>query len=317
MIAEKDPWESVPRERRLDFKVIGEPLKSLAEATINKVEREWPKYFRHIPGAQVLFRLLTLVAVTTYETTKYFCAETPEDPARKISFASSAPPLLRSLLDEIYAVVFIGEEMESRVAWYYRAGWREMAERYALYKERYSEEPAWGKWLEDYGRYLEWTRADWGITDTEAGDLKSIPRWPIPSKMARNRGLSEDSKKLFEYLEAWFYRELSQETHLSYPGLAHRGSTFLRGRDDPLKENEWRKKRSDAAGYAIVLLLAFLSEVNSLCGFDLDEKCLYLWGVLKEYFPIADELYGERYRLLLERGSMGRDEPKRTELKGT
>lgn len=305
MISEKDPWESIPKERRLDFKVVGEPLKSLAEATINKVEREWPKRFSHIPGGQVLFRLLTVIAVTAYETTKYFCAEKPEDPVRKISFASSAPPLLRSLLDEIYIVAFIGENMESRVPWYYRAGWREMAERYALYKERYSEEPAWRKWLEDYSRYLEWTRADWGITDTEAADLKSIQWWPIPTQMKKHSDISEASRRFFDYLEAWFYRELSQESHLSYPGLAHRGSTFLRERDDPLKENAWRKKRSDAVSYAIVLLLAFLSEVNSLCGFGLHGRCLYLWGVLREYLPIAEELYSERYRLLLESGGLG------------
>ncbi|GEM_PF-1731107 len=313
MISEKDPWESIPKERHLDFKVVGEPLKSLAEATINKLEREWPKEFSDIPGAQVLFRLLTLVAVTSYETTKYFCADKPEDSARKISFGSSAPPLLRSLLDELYTAVFIGDDVGSRVAWYYRSGWREMAEHYALYKERYSEESAWRKWLEEYGRYLEVTRADWGITEAEVANLKAIQWWPIPPRMRKHPDLSEGSRNFFEYLEAWFYRELSQETHLSYPGLAHRGSTFLRGRDDPIKESEWRKKRSDAVGYAIVLLLAFLSEVICLCGFDLYGRCRYLWGVLKEYLPFAEELYIERYRFLLEGASLSTRDPKTPE----
>lgn len=305
MISEKDPWESIPEEKRLDFKVVGEPLSTLAEVTINKVQREWPQRFSEIPGAQVLFRLLTTVAVTTYETVKYFSAETPDDHLRKISFVSSAPPLLRSLLDETFAVAFLGENMEARVAWYYRAGWREMAERYALYKERYSQDPAWRNWLEEYGRYLESIRADWGITDAQAKELRLIKWWPIPAQMTKNPELSAQSRRFLEYLEAWFYRELSQQAHLSYPGLAHRGSTFLRTRDDPLAESGWRKKRSDGVAYAVVLLLAFLSEVNSLCGFGLDARCLFLWGVLRQYLPIAEELYSERYKLLLESADVG------------
>ena len=51
---------------------------------------------------------------------------------------------------------------------------------------------------------------------------------------------------------------------------------------------------------AVTLLLAFLSEVNMLLGFNLGPRIAYLWGVLKEYFGLAEELYDARYRGLLE-----------------
>lgn len=300
MLREKDPWHSVPEDKHLDFNVIGEHLRSLAEATINKLEREWPDRFAHIEGAQVLFRLLTILAATTFETIKYFCADKREDPFRKISFVSSSPPLLRSMVDGIYTVVFLGEDLEKRVPWYYQAGWREIAERHATYEVRYGADEAWKEWLENQREFLQATRVEWGVTEHDAGNLKSIGRWPTPGQMTRVKEISPESKKFFEYLEAWFYRELSQQTHLTFPGLSYRGGTFLRKKDDPLRESEWLKKRSDSVGYAVVLLLAFLTEINHLGRFELDQRIAFLWGVLREYFGVAEELLTERYKILLE-----------------
>lgn len=174
MLRERDPWQSVPEDKRLNFEVVGRKLASLTEATINKLDREWPERFRHINRAQVLFRLLTLVSATTYETIKYFCADKPEDPARKLSFGTSSTPLLRSLVDEIYTVVFLGEDLESRVSRYYRSGWREIFERDATCRVRYGADPLWKEWLEGHRQFLESVQKDWGITESEAKNPKSI-----------------------------------------------------------------------------------------------------------------------------------------------
>lgn len=299
MLHGRDPWQSIPEDKHLEFEVVGRELGFLTEATINKIDREWPERFRHIRGAQVLFRLLTLVAATTYETIKYFCADKPEDPARKLSFGTSSTPLLRSLVDEIYAVVFLGEDLDSRVAWYYRSGWREIFERDATYSVKYGADPSWKEWLEGHRKFLEGVQKDWGITECEAKNPKSIKWWPTPGQMTK-KALSPESRKFFEFLEAWFYRELSQGTHLTFPGLSHRGGSFLWKKDDSLRESEWLKIRSDSVGYAVVLLLAFLTEINRLFDYDLGRRCAYLWGILTQYMGIAEELFSERYRELLE-----------------
>jgi hypothetical protein len=299
MLRERDPWQGVPEDKRLEFEVVGGELAPLAEATINKLDREWPSRFAHIAGAQTLFRSLTIVAVTTYETLKYFCADKPEDPARKLSFGTSSPPLLRSLVDEIYTVIFLGEDLEKRVPWYYRAGWREIAEQDVTYRERYGDDPSWKEWFEEHRQFLELTRKDWGISDTQARNPQLIRRWPTPGQMTRLNDLSPESKEFFEFLEALYYREFSQGTHLTFPGLSHRGGSFLRKKGDDLRENEWLKIRSDSVGYAVVLLLALLTEINHLFGLALGQRCAYLWGVLSEYLGIAKELYSERYESLL------------------
>jgi hypothetical protein len=231
---------------------------------------------------------------------KYFCADKPEDPARKLYFGTSSPPLLRSLIDEIYTVIFLGEDLEGRVRWYYRAGWREMAERDATYRERYGADPKWKEWLEEHLQFLELTRKDWGIRDNEARRPQSIDWWPTPVQMTKVKDLSPESRKFFEFLEAWYYRELSQGMHLTFPGLSHRGGSFLRKKEDTLRESEWLKIRSDGVGYAVVLLLALLTEINHLFGFNLGQRCAYLWGILTQYMGIAEELFSERYSRLLE-----------------
>lgn len=290
-----DPWESVPAERRLDFSVIREPLEKLTASTILNLERALPPELGRVPGAGVVLLLLAKLAATTFDTIRYFCAERPEDPARRISFASSAPPLLRSLLDGIYTVVFIGEDVDERIRWYYRAGWREMREEHERHHTRYGGQADWDPWLRRNAEFLEATRDDWGVSLDEAENLRAISRWPTPPQMIRSGLLQPATREFFEYMEDWFYREFSQEDHLSLPGLIRRGSTFLRPPDEGGTENEWKKKRSDWFTYAVVLLLAFLTEMILLCGFDLKGQCAYLWGILREYSPMAAELYQERY----------------------
>src|SRR5215813_14710426 len=112
-----DPWEDVPEDRRLEFKVIREPLERLTAAVVINVERSLPPAIANVVGAPMIFLLLSKLAETTFNTIRYFCADEPQDPRRQISFASSAPPLLRALLDEIFTVIFIGEDVAGRVQW--------------------------------------------------------------------------------------------------------------------------------------------------------------------------------------------------------
>jgi hypothetical protein len=107
-----NPYDSVPVDRRLEYSVIAEELKRLYETVTNLIEREWSI---QVEGSREVLLLLTKVAVTTYQTTVYFCAEKPEDPFRKIEFAASAPPLLRSLLDEVCTAVFLGTNLPEKV----------------------------------------------------------------------------------------------------------------------------------------------------------------------------------------------------------
>ena len=93
----------------------------------------------------------------------------------------------------------------------------------------------------------------------------------------------------------WFYREFSQADHLSFPGLVRRGAAFLLPPDEERTKNTKMKIKSDWVVHAVVMYLAFLTEVILLGGFDLKARAAYIWGILKQYSPIAAELCQERY----------------------
>lgn len=233
-----------------------------------------------------------------FSTIRYFCAEKPEDPVSRVSFATSAPPLLRSMLDELYTVIFLGEDLPARVHWYYKAGWRELREEYERLRQRYAGQPGWDAWLAGYGKFLETVQTSWGITAQEAANPKEISWWPTPSQMVSKTSGAE-ARAFFEYMRDWFYREFSQEDHFSLPGLIRRGSNFLQPPGEQRTENTWKKFRSDWVTYAVVLFLAFLTEMVLLGRFDLRDRCAYLWGILREYSPIAAEVYEARYQAKL------------------
>lgn len=292
-----DPLESVPADRRLDYAVIREPLDKLAAATILNVERALPPEITAVVGAPVVLLLLLKSAETTFSTIRYFCAEKPDDSARRVSFASSTPPLLRSILDEIFTVIFLGEDLPTRMQWYNKAGWRELHEEYERHVQRYSGKPEWDNWLHESGKALTTTvQREFGITAQEAVNPRTIPWWPTPARMIASGMLSADAQIFLEYMQDWFYREFSQDDHLSLPGLIRRAGTFLQPPDETRTQNTWRKRRSDWVNYTLVLFLTLLTEVILLCRFDLRDRSAYLWGILKEYSPIADEVYETRYQ---------------------
>ncbi len=250
----------------------------------------------------MLFLTMVKVAVNTYQSILFLAGGFPKESAPPLEFALSIPPLTRSLLDQLFSVIFLSEDLSVRTQWFYKSGWRESKETYDRYKSKYGETPAWADWLETYGKFLEMTRVDWGLSEQETADLTKIKYWPIPSQM---KGQAKDPAFL-EYLEAWFYRTLSQEAHLSFPGLVHRGSALLRKPGEE-REAQLIKRKSQAMGTTITVLLALASEMEHLLRFGLGERLAFVWGVLIKYWEEAEDLYKMRYaQFLTNAGGAGK-----------
>ncbi len=302
-------------EKVLDFRAIRDPLDNALEALKNLIDREWPKELATIAGSRALFLTMIKVAVNTYESVRFLAADFPKEGAPKLEHALSIPPLTRSLLDQLFTVIFLSEDLPNRTQWYYKGGWRESIEAYVRYNSKYGDNPEWASWLTAYSSFLEEIRVDWGISDEEAASLKEkeeekkkIKYWPIPSRM-KKRALKEN-RNFFQFLDAWIYKTLSQDAHLSFPGLVHRGAPLLL---KPSKEREAQleKRKSQGVFTTITVVLALASEMEHLLNFGLAKQLGYVWGVLINFWEEAADLYAMRYeRFLTGQGERTREDAK-------
>jgi len=282
----------------IDFSVFTKPLDETVEAVRNQLEREWPRSLRAHKGTQMVVRLLLAVSVNTYKTMRYFCADVPPDPARKQEYALSAPPLARTILDALFTLVFLAQDPEARTSWFLRSGWREMNEKLERMRREHAADPSWTEYLADFERVIHDDQQLWAISDVEAATPGSIDYWPIPSQILREvQGTATGC--YLQYLSDWFYRDLSQDSHLSWPGLFRRGGWFLFSRPDAKQQFVLRKAKSDSLSTAVTLLIAIASEIELLCRFGLGTRLRYLWGLFAPIAGDARAIYEMRFAACL------------------
>lgn len=176
---------------------FGPQLESLVSTLINKIDREPPSRLTEHPGARNLFLNLLRVSENTYETIKFITADAPANLARRLEFSLSVSPLSRTILDTLFAIVFLSGSLRNRVQWYYAAGWREVYDENERLIGRYSSDPAWTAHLAELHTFLNRTRQDWGIAQSQYENPKSIRRWPNPGRMS---SASSDTGNRGEYL---------------------------------------------------------------------------------------------------------------------
>jgi len=288
----------ITKPPELPFKVIRDELDRLIEALSNLLDREFPQEFMSIPGLQPFFFVAILTSKNIYQGVRYLVADFPKEPTRKLEFGLIISPLGRMLADILFSIVFMREDLRSRVEWYHRGGWRELREYYNRNWSEYGSSPGWENWFKQLGDLLERQRIVFGISEEDAANSKNLPYWPIPSRMLRGGGLSEKSQKFLQFLNDWLYKELSSDAHMSAAGIMRRHGQLLREKGEEREEILFKLK-SDSTLTVITLLVAICSEINDICHYGREEKLSYLWRILVEYWGEAKDLFERRYREML------------------
>ena len=291
----------------IDYGLIKDELISVATAAANKLERDWPQKYSSIDSARVFFVATLRLAINTYKTIIHICADIPDDHRRDKMFCLSIPPLNRTILENLMTVVFVLEDIQKRTQWFYKSGYREWKEALERYKRDYGQALEWKSFIDTMENYVTNQLPGIGLSQKEIDDTKKeINYWPNPGKMAKISE-SENSNKqtavFLNYVNDWFYKALSGQSHLNAPGLVQRGM-FLAGHDimgnyinnaDEIIEEELEKFRNEQVWLAIILLLALTSEIDMHFKYDLDKRIKYIWGIIIHYNEKAKELYEKRY----------------------
>lgn len=289
--------------KNLDASVITEPLDSLVAALGNKIEREWPNTFSHIPGARELFLLSLKTADVTSRSIRYLCAEKPPDTNRILEYCLSVPPLNRTILDSLFTVIFVLEDLPQRCEWYHRAAWRELRLELDRYRAEYGHLAEWTAWIDRLSAACDQGVSIFGISPEEIAQPSKMVRWPnagaMPSYKLGATSLVPPSRAFMKYLDDWFYKDLSQQAHLGGTGLMKRASALLYERSDPERERALTRNKYVWVGQTIGLMLALVSELEAHFHFGMRARLTYVWGLAVPVIVVVKELYDKRYRELL------------------
>lgn len=288
----------------LDFGVITEPLDSLLAALENKIEREWPVRFASVHGARALFLLTLRTAGATYRSVRWLCADKPPDPDRRLEYSISVPPLNRTILDSLFTLIFVLEDLRSRCEWFFKADWRETRLELNRHEGEYGHLPEWQEWLTRLRAYSDAGVTIAGVSPAEVAEPLSIPRWPNPGGMINYEVSSKSplppTRSFLKYLNDWFYADLSQQSHLGGSGLMKRAGALINDyRRDPGTEANLKRYKNSQVSQTVALILALASEIEAHLNFGLRERSQYVWGVVTPYIVVAGELYEKRYASLL------------------
>lgn len=292
------------KQESLDFEVLVTPLDSFLSALEHKVEREWPERFVKEAGARELILLTLRAAIATYRSVRWLCADKPPDPHRRLEYAISVPPLNRTILDNLFTVLFVMEDPSTRCKWYFRADWRETRLELNRYKNEYGHLPEWRDWLKRLEEYSDVGIAIVGLTPAEVASPDKITRWPNPGAMV-TYGISSKAplppnRAFLKYLNDWFYADLSQQSHLGGSGLMKRAGALINDyRRNPRTEENLRRYKISQVGQTLSLILALGSELEAHFGFGLRERAQYVWVLMAPYIAVAKELFVKRYAGLL------------------
>jgi hypothetical protein len=275
------------------YSLIEKEFNNLLEATINKIEREWPEKWETYQGAKFLLVSTMHITRNIYKSILFLCVDKKGNPNQKIENFLSVPPLARTLADSIFNLVFLFHDLPNRSNWYFKSGYREFKEEYNRYLNRYCNDPEWKNFFDKYNEFISQIEPIFEITSTEKENPGMIYWWPNPGKMPKHQNLSKDRQDFLTYLNLWFYKNLSSQSHLSLPGFYRMFFLETENDDDNLK---LIKKKSDFMLISILLTLTIMSEIELECHFGLGNRLSYIWCILNEYFGYSKELYNYRYR---------------------
>jgi len=145
-----------------------------------------------------------------------------------VEYAIAIPPLNRTILDLVFNVVFIFDDFDDRLCWYFQSGLEEVERKLARFKRKYSGEPAWTTWFQKTATvgnpFAE------GRDKVCAGKSRVTKRFPHPGQVLSKKVRFKEGKSLdfLIHLNDWFYRDLSSSSHGHWGGLTERAAQILR-----------------------------------------------------------------------------------------
>jgi hypothetical protein len=212
--------------KEFDYKLVGPQLEGL----YFNVERALQKRLGVVSAnnandkrCEELLVVMLRFARNSYNAVRYLAADTPPDPSRKANYVLIVPNINRQLLDLLFSLVYMLDDLVPRSLAFQKAGWRDLLEEKKLFMSRFSNDDAWENFFESVDGQLALMVSRFGISVAEQQDPNLVDYWKTPFKLSKRNGVS---KPFLEFLEQWIYKDVSSQAHLGFAGL-QKVSSFL------------------------------------------------------------------------------------------
>ncbi|HKM67326.1 MAG TPA: hypothetical protein VJX70_09190 [Candidatus Acidoferrum sp.] len=251
-------------------------------------------------GQLTMATVMNRIAFNSYAALCFVTVD-DEDYRRRKNFALIMPPVNRQLMDLLFTLVYIRDNFHARLLSYERASYRAWKEEYELYRGRFSGLPEWRSFFSFQKAFLPQIAKMLGITQAEKRNLNRIPRWKGPFKLSQEK---TQSQPFLKWMVKWLYGETSAEAHLTGIGLFSISPFLLAD----LAEEEFRDvimKRTVLQYHAkhfsrtVMLVLAIATELDAQFKLDNHTAIAYIWRILVEHAPDANDMYENRYKAML------------------
>ena len=280
-IFEKPDWVSEPK--KMDFKVINEPLEAIYTDLLNKLSSSQDDLY-------FVFHLSLLSARNTYKAIRKLVANDPKYPFQ-------AHNLLRNMIDLLFNIVALIDNPGSNIERFMKADYRHKWEIYQQEYKEYHSDDKWGDWLKNKEKFLDETSKRLKLSEDEkVNPQKQLAYWLTPSQMIKSKFFSSDANKDFlRHIYDWHYSMLSEWHHMTFEGLSMNAFAAK-------PEFHWipGKYESDAVYGGMLFSLMLLSEINIYCKYNNIQKLRYIWAFLNNLTDEAKEYYTLRYDSLLQ-----------------
>jgi hypothetical protein len=286
----------------IDIRPIREMLRELPVAIYNRIDRDYDTHARlanSFEGLPAILKLKTRLAAITFDAIIFLVTDY-EVPGRRPEFALVVTPMTRTIIDDVFNVVYIFDDPVENAKWWYRSGWREAMEVDAGLREAHGNEPKWDSFLTEHARWVEWMASDAKVTSEQKANPKKVSWWPVPGAMVDpGRAAVKDPARLafLTELKKHFYSRHSQDSHGSLLGITR--AALLDEHVEERAEHLMTYKTKVLLD-AVTAYLELLSEivVEARLPFEAS-RLLRAWRHIEQW-PDAKHLLGLRYGSLLE-----------------
>ncbi len=246
-----------------------------------------------------LLLVLLRFAKNSYSAVRYLTATESADVARKSTYTLILPPVNRQLLDLLFSLVYMLEDLGSRSIAYHKAGWRELVEERQTMSTEFAKDPNYRDYFTDMGAQIERLAVAFGISPEERKAPKLIEYWPTPTNLVDAPG---SSRELRRHLMKWIYRDVSSQSHLGFGDLQKMAGFLMSDlmSDAPsfleMRERAAHSFHFQQVSRAATVTLAIATEIDAHLGLGNAPQADYVWVMLGEHVHEAQELWDLRYK---------------------